>query len=116
MLIAILKSMHATVRTMAARPIDLEDKALYAAKAMSLARELARVLTDDDQRRIIGRFALVYLDAFVLIAQRLKNRLPACSIASSLATQAVSRRPSEERRVRLSSPQVNAMSGGQALK
>lgn len=56
--------------------VDLEKKALYCMRSISLTRALCDAISEDDRRRIIGRFVFVYLDSFVPIAQRLKNTLP----------------------------------------
>src|SRR5207237_7190748 len=56
---------------------DLHDKALYCLQMMSLARRIADKLDSDNDRRIVGRFALVFLDSYIGIARRLKNLLKA---------------------------------------
>lgn len=52
---------------------DLHAKGFYCLQMMSLARRIADQLESDDQRRIVGRFALVFLDSYIETARRLKN-------------------------------------------
>jgi hypothetical protein len=65
---------------------DPHAKALYCLQMMSLARRIADQLGNDDHRRIVGRFALVFLDSYLEIARRLKNLLKAPKTTKQLNT------------------------------
>lgn len=65
---------------------DLHTKALYCLQMMSFARRIADQLGSDDHRRIVGRFALVFLDSYIEIAGRLKNLLKTPKAAMQLNT------------------------------
>ena len=53
----------------------LAEKVLYCLQMMQLSRWLTTLIEDDYKKRVIARTVFVYLDAFLKLAPRLKNKI-----------------------------------------
>jgi hypothetical protein len=59
---------------------ELAEKFLYCVQMMRLIRWLTDLINDDYEKRVLARYILVYVDAFLKLAPVLKNQIKATGV------------------------------------
>lgn len=70
---------------------ELAEKVLYCIQMMQLVCWLTSLINDDYGKRVLARYILVYLDAFLDLAPRLKNQIKNSVLDVDTVTQKINR-------------------------